>query len=104
LTPYNRSACLVSETAGVVATKKMNLLKWNNTNPTPRATHQTNAFRGRGLDVAENIRASGRGRKMFLDIPFYRTGVNTHNPIAGDGDISPNNCSGTIPCKPYTIS
>jgi hypothetical protein len=31
----------------------------------------------RGLDVAENIRASGAGRKMFLDIPFYRTGVNT---------------------------
>jgi len=32
----------------------------------------------RVLDVAENIRASGAGRKMFLDIPFYRTGVNTH--------------------------
>ena len=27
----------------------------------------------RGLDVAENIRTSGAGRTMFLDIPFYRT-------------------------------
>ena len=27
----------------------------------------------RGLDVTENIRASGAGRKMSLDIPFYRT-------------------------------
>jgi hypothetical protein len=30
-------------------------------------------------DVAGNIRASGAGRKMFLDIPFYRTGVYTNN-------------------------
>jgi hypothetical protein len=35
----------------------------------------------RGLDVAGNIRASGAGRKMFLDIPFYRTGVYTNNPV-----------------------
>jgi len=35
-----------------------------------------------GLDVAENIRASGAGRKMFLDIPFYRTGVFAQNPPA----------------------
>jgi hypothetical protein len=32
------------------------------------------SFMVRGLDIAENIRASGAGRKMFLDIPFYRTG------------------------------
>ncbi|MGD0975940.1 MAG: hypothetical protein ABR866_17770, partial [Candidatus Korobacteraceae bacterium] len=28
-----------------------------------------------GLDIAATIRVSGGGRKMFLDIPFYRTGV-----------------------------
>jgi hypothetical protein len=26
-----------------------------------------------GLDIAATIRVSGGGRKMFLDIPFYRT-------------------------------
>jgi hypothetical protein len=30
-----------------------------------------------GLDIAATIRVSGGGRKMFLDIPFYRTGVPT---------------------------
>jgi hypothetical protein len=60
----------------------MNLLTWNNTNPTPRAPHQTSGFRGKsGWMSRKNIRASGAGRKMFLDIPFYRTGVYTHSRI-----------------------
>jgi hypothetical protein len=38
---------------------------------TPRARHQTRVFYGdQGLDVAEKIRASGVGRKMFLTTPF----------------------------------
>ena len=66
---------LHSETVRVVATKK-NLLLWNNTNPGHHNRRASSMVRG--LDVAENIRAPGAGRKMFLDIPFYRTGDYTH--------------------------
>jgi len=67
LTPYNRKACQVSETEWRRRDQKMELLRWNNADPNPGARHQTSVFRGeKGLDVAENIRASGGGRKMFL--------------------------------------
>jgi hypothetical protein len=47
----------------------------------PSARYQASAFMVRGLDVAEIYPRSGAGRKMFLDIPFYRTGVYTHDPF-----------------------
>jgi hypothetical protein len=40
------------------------------TDPNPGARHRTGVFRGdRGLDVANQNRASGGGRKMFLTCP-----------------------------------
>jgi len=35
-----------------------------------------------GLDIAATIRVSGGGRKMFLDIPFYRTAFNVSPSLA----------------------
>src|ERR1017187_7159857 len=44
----------------------MQLLRWNN----PGARHHTSVFYGEGLDVANQTRASGGGRKMFLTSPY----------------------------------
>ena len=49
----------------------MEPMRWNNADPNPGARPQTSVFRGdKGLDVANQNRASGGGRKMFLTTPF----------------------------------
>jgi hypothetical protein len=55
----------VSKLIGVVATRKMKPLRWI----TPGTGHQ-NVSMTRGLDVANQTRASGEGRTMFLTSPF----------------------------------
>jgi len=49
---------------------KMNLLRWNNAKPTPGPDTRPASSMVQGLDVAEKIRASGVGRKMFLTSPL----------------------------------
>src|SRR5437660_6315856 len=49
----------------------MEPMRWNNADSNPGARPQTSAFRGdKGLDVANQNRASGAGRKMFLTCPY----------------------------------
>src|SRR6266566_4887972 len=49
----------------------MEPMRWNNADPNPGARPQTSVFRGdKGLDVANQNRASGGGRKMFLTSPY----------------------------------
>src|SRR2546428_3625469 len=49
----------------------MEPMRWNNADPNPGARPQTSVFRGdKGLDVANQNRASGGGRKMFLTCPY----------------------------------
>jgi hypothetical protein len=56
---------------GVVRDQNMEPPSWNNPDPNPGARPQTRAFRGdKGLDVANQNRASGGGRKMFLTCPY----------------------------------
>ena len=75
LTPYNRSACQFQKPLGVVATNEDAARRWNNANPTTGARHQTTGFYGERGWMSRKLSASSGGRKMFLDIPFYRTGV-----------------------------
>src|SRR6266478_3358793 len=49
----------------------MEPMRWNNADSNPGARPQTSVFRGdKGLDVANQNRASGGGRKMFLTSPY----------------------------------
>src|SRR5438132_3352177 len=56
---------------------KMNLLRWNNAKPTPGPDTRPASSIVVGLDVAEKIRASGVGRKMFGLIPLERIQKNS---------------------------
>src|SRR5436309_9690250 len=49
---------------------KMQLLRWNNAEPTPGPDTRPASSMVQGLDAAEKIRASGVGRKMFLTSPL----------------------------------
>jgi len=56
---------------------KMHLLRWiNPRHNTPRASSIAN-----GLDVANQTRASRRREKNVLDMPSYRSGHCTQNPL-----------------------
>ena len=57
----------------------MQLLRWNN----PGARHHTSVFYGEGLDVANQTRASGGGRKMFLTSPYIDQAITLKTPAAG---------------------
>ena len=49
------------------------------------AQNQASAIAHRGLEVKLQFSTSGRGRNIFLDIPFYRSGVyaQVHGPSRG---------------------
>src|SRR6266700_4703488 len=54
----------------------MEPMRWNNADPNPGARPQTSVFRGdKGLDVANQTRASGGGRKMFLTSPYIEQAI-----------------------------
>ena len=48
------------------------------------AQNQASAIAHRGLEVKLQFSTSGRGRNIFLDIPFYRAGVSTQISISFD--------------------
>src|SRR6266699_3447384 len=61
----------------------MEPMRWNNADPNPGARPQTSVFRGdKGLDVANQNRASGGGRKMFLTSPYIDQGDSAQNPVS----------------------
>ena len=58
----------------------MQLLRWNN----PGAAHPTSVFYDEGLDVANQTRAPGGGRKMFLTSPYIEQAISLKTPAGGD--------------------
>ena len=78
---YNRSACLFQKPFGVVATQKMKPRRWTNTRLQVRgAQHQNrvSSAHQRGWK-SRNLSTSGRGRKIFLDIPFIELPINSQS-------------------------
>src|SRR5437588_4818386 len=64
---------------------KMQLLTWNNAKPTPGPDTRPASSIVVGLDVAEKIRASGVGRKMFLTTPFIDRRLHSQPEILNVG-------------------
>jgi hypothetical protein len=81
LTPTTRLLAKSQKPIGVVATKKkMKLLRWNNARPKPYEGKPSASHNGEGLEVAKSFSTSGRGEKISLDIPLYRSGHVAQNP------------------------
>src|SRR5437667_2590019 len=59
---------------------KMQLLRWNNAEPTPGPDTRPASSMVQGLDAAEKIRASGVGRKMFLTSPLIEQALAFQTP------------------------
>src|SRR6266700_5003493 len=68
----------------------MEPMRWNNADPNPGARPQTSVFRGdKGLDVANQNRASGGGRKMFLTSPYIDQAIALIEGFECYGDFTP---------------
>jgi hypothetical protein len=81
-TPHNHNGLpRFQDPLGVVATnKKMQLLRWNTSGH--NATRAP--LRSVGLDIANQTRSSGAGRKMFLTYPLIDQAITLKSPQAAD--------------------
>jgi hypothetical protein len=74
------TACQFQDPIGVVATNEDAVAETES----PRAQHYTSVFYGqRGLDVANQTRASGTGRKVSLTCPLIEQAITRFEPQSG---------------------